>query len=247
MIIESEKDVEALKKIGAIVSKTLATMLSKVEPGMTTLELDHIGRDLLAAHGARSAPILTYNFPGHTCISLNNEAAHGIPLATRIIAAGDMVNIDVSAELDGYFADTGGTTIVPPIKPLYQRLCDATREAMWAGIKAARSGEKMSSIGKAIEKVARKEKFGIIENLASHGVGRALHEEPKHISSFFDPADKRILKKGMVITCEPFLSTGPRLIDEASDGWTLFVSPKHRTAQYEHTFIVTDGEPIIVT
>lgn len=246
MIVESEIDVEALKRIGFIVSDTLAKMIRQVEPGMTTLQLDAIGRDILASYGAQSAPILCYKFPGHTCISVNNEAAHGIP-SDRIIVAGDMVNIDVSAELNGYFGDTGGTVLVPPIKPLHQRLCDATREAMHAGISVARAGEKISSIGKAIEKVARKHKFSIIENLASHGVGRALHEDPKHISSYFDPQEKRLLKKGMVITCEPFLSTGPKMVAEHSDGWTLFVNPKHRTAQYEHTFIVTDGAPIILT
>lgn len=246
MTIESEDDLEALRKIGKIVANTLAKMMESVEPGMTTLELDAIGAAELAKHGARSAPVLTYRFPGHTCISVNNEAAHGIP-STKKIAAGDLVNIDVSAELDGYFADTGGTIIVPPIKASYKKLCDATREAMWAGIQAARSGAKLSNIGKAIERVARKNDFAIVENLASHGVGRALHEEPAHILSYFDPAEKRVLKKGMVITCEPFLSTGPRDVQQHSDGWTLFVNQKHRTAQYEHTIVITDDEPIVIT
>lgn len=246
MTIESMEDVRQLQIIGAIVAKTLQTMMDAVEPGMTTLELDAIGQKMLEQAGARSAPILCYKFPGHTCISLGHEAAHGIPSEKRI-EAGDIINIDVSAELGGYFADTGGSVLVPPIRPALQRLCDATREAMFAGIAAARAGEKVSSIGKAIEKVARKRGYAIIENLASHGVGRALHEEPRDISSYFDAHDKRVLKKGMVITVEPFLSTGPTVALEQPDGWTLSVNRKHRTAQYEHTIIVTDDEPIIVT
>ena len=129
MSIDSEKDLTGLMKIGRIVAMAMRHMQEQMEPGMTTAELDAIGADFLKQHGARSAPILAYQFPGHTCISINDEAAHGIP-GPRVIQEGDLVNIDVSAELDGYWADTGATTPVPPITAEQQQLCDHTKLAL---------------------------------------------------------------------------------------------------------------------
>lgn len=246
MTIETEDDVVALKRIGRIVSCVLEQMLGAAEPGMTTRELDSLGARLLERHGARSAPMLSYNFPGATCISINEEAAHGIP-GERVIRAGDVVNVDVSAELEGYFADTGGTTVVPPTNPTKTRLCHATRTALDIAMKQARAGQPISGIGAAIQKTARTYGFRIIENLGSHGVGRALHEAPEHIPGYFDPQDRRILREGMVITIEPFLSTKSRVVTESADGWTLIGASGSLSAQYEHTMIITRGEPIVVT
>jgi methionyl aminopeptidase len=246
MTIETEDDVTALKRIGRIVSSVLQQMLDAAEPGMTTLELDTLGEQWLAQHGARSAPRLAYDFPGATCISINEEAAHGIP-GDRRIQPGDVLNVDVSAELDGYFADTGGTRVVPPTNPQKTRLCHATRTALEQAMKQARAGQPMNGIGAAIQRTAKAHGFKVIENLASHGVGRALHEAPELIPGYFDPKDKRILTDGMVITIEPFLSTRSRLVTEAADGWTLVGARGNLSAQYEHTMIITKGEPIVVT
>jgi methionyl aminopeptidase len=246
MTIETQDDVVALHRIGKIVSRVLHDMLDAAEPGMTTRELDTLGAQWLEQHGARSAPRLTYNFPGATCISINEEAAHGIP-GDRVIRPGDVLNIDVSAELGGYFADTGGTRVVPPTNPQKTRLCHATRTALAQAMKQARAGQPLSGIGRAIERTAQSYGFKVIENLASHGVGRALHEEPEHIPGYFDPADRRMLKEGMVITIEPFLSTKSRVVTETADGWTLAGVPGNLSAQYEHTMIITRGEPIVVT
>ena len=246
MTIETEDDVVALKRIGKIVASVLHAMLDTAEPGMTTRELDVLGAQLLEKHGARSAPKLTYNFPGSTCISINEEAAHGIP-GDRVIRPGDVLNIDVSAELDGYFADTGGTRIVPPTSPQKTRLCHATRMALHNAMKQARAGQPINGIGAAIERTAKSYGFKVIENLGSHGVGRALHEEPEHIAGYFDRTDTRILTEGMVITIEPFLSTRSRIVSETSDGWTLVGARGNLSAQYEHTMIITKGEPIVVT
>jgi methionyl aminopeptidase len=246
MTIETEDDVAALQRIGRIVSSVLHRMLDAAEPGMTTRELDALGARWLAEHGARSAPQLTYDFPGATCISINEEAAHGIP-GDRVIRPGDMLNIDVSAELDGYFADTGGTRVVPPGNPQKTRLCHATRTALEQAMKHARAGQPLNGIGAAIERTAKTYGFKVIENLGSHGVGRALHEEPEHIAGYFDPSDRRVLQEGMVITIEPFLSTKSRVVTEAADGWTLVGVPGNLSAQYEHTMIITKGEPLVVT
>lgn len=246
MTIETEDDVTALKHIGRIVSFVLQEMLDAAEPGMTTRELDSLGAQLLEQHGARSAPQLTYNFPGATCISINEEAAHGIP-GERVIRAGDVLNIDVSAELAGYFADTGGTKVVPPTNPQKTRLCHATRTALAQAMKQARAGKPLNGIGSAIQLTAKTYGFRVIENLGSHGVGRALHEAPEQIPGYFDPTDRRMLKEGMVITIEPFLSTRSRRVTEADDGWTLLGVRGNLSAQYEHTMIITRGAPIVVT
>lgn len=246
MTIETQDDVIALKRIGRIVSLVLRQMLDAAEPGMTTRELDRLGERLLDEHGARSAPRLTYNFPGATCISINEEAAHGIP-GDRVIRAGDVLNIDVSAELGGYFADTGGTRVVPPSTPQKTRLCHATRTALAEAMKSAKAGMPINGIGAAIERTAKAYGFKVIENLGSHGVGRALHEEPEHIAGYFDPSDRRLLEEGMVITIEPFLSTKSRIVSETGDGWTLAGARGNLSAQYEHTMIITQAAPIVVT
>jgi methionyl aminopeptidase len=246
MTIETQSDIECLRRVGAVVSSVLKSMLDAMEPGMTTAELDALGAKLLADRGARSAPQVMYNFPAATCISINEEAAHGIPGARRI-QAGDLVNVDVSAELDGYFADTGGTRIVPPTTPVKTRLCHATRTALDAALTQARAGNRINQIGKAIERVAKAHGFKTIKNLAGHGVGRSLHEAPTDIVSFYDPADRRVLHEGMVIAIEPFLSTKSTIVQETGDGWTLTAARGNLSAQFEHTLIVTRGAPIVLT
>ncbi len=246
MTIESQSDIVALQRIGRIVSLILHKMLDSIEPGMTTAELDAIGAKLLAEFGARSAPQLAYDFPGATCISVNEQAAHGVP-GGRIIKAGDLVNVDVSAELEGYFADTGGTKVVPPSTPIKTKLCHATRIALAEAIKVARAGQPLNRIGRAIEQVANTHHLRIIENLGGHGVGRAIHEDPEHILGLYDPRDQRVLKEGMVIAIEPFLSTKSRTVSESDDGWTLVGMPGNLSAQFEHTMIITRSEPIVVT
>lgn len=246
MSINSEKDLEALRKIGKIVARCLHYMQSKLEPGITTAELDQLGGQFLEAHGARSAPRLTYNFPGFTCISVNEEAAHGIP-GSRKLKAGDLVNIDVSAELNGYFADTGGSAIIPPESKLHQRICATAKQALENAMLEAHAGAKLNRIGLAIETEAKRNGFTVIENLGSHGVGLALHEEPGFIAGFYDKRDKRTLRENQVITIEPFISSGAREVKENGDGWTLVTKPGIFTAQYEHTLVITKGLPLIMT
>jgi methionyl aminopeptidase len=246
MSIESEEDLLALRKIGRIVANCLQAMGRVLEPGMTTRELDEIGRQYLERHGARSAPQLAYQFPGSTCISVNEEAAHGIP-GDKILNASDLVNIDVSAELGGYFADTGGSFIIPPESAVKSHLCLVTKQALTLAMKEARAGRLLSGIGRAIESQARRNGLTVIENLGSHGVGRALHEEPGFIAGFFDRKDKRVLTKNLVITIEPFLSTGAREVFDTGDGWTLATNKRYLTAQYEHTMVITDHQPLIMT
>lgn len=245
MTIESEDDVAALKRIGRVVSMVLHEMLDAAEPGMTTRELDAIGGRLLESHGARSAPGLSYGFPGATCISINEEIAHGIP-GDRLLAAGDVLNVDVSAELGGYFADTGGSMVLSPSTPALDLLLGSTKLALNRCIEKATAGARISEVGRIIEAQATKSGFGVIRNLGSHGVGRALHEPPE-IPGHYVPQDQRRFQLGSVITIEPFLTTGPALAEEADDGWTLLNAPGGRSAQFEHTMVITKRRPVIVT
>lgn len=246
MTIESHADIVGLRAAGSVVSDVLKRMLDAIRPGMTTRELDEMGAGWLLEHGARSAPASSYGFPGATCISINEQAAHGIP-GDRVICKGDVVNVDVSAELDGYFADTGGTRIVPPSTPIKTQLVFAARYALEQALKEVKHGASMNRIGQAIERVARAHRFKVIRNLCSHGVGRSLHEEPEYIPGYFDVTDTRLLSEGMVITIEPFLSTKSTVVEEQADGWTLAGIKGNLSAQFEHTLIVTRAAPIVVT
>jgi methionyl aminopeptidase len=246
MTIENDDDLEALKRIGAIVARTLATMGKALEPGMTTRELDEIGRVLLEREGARSAPVLTYDFPGATCISVFPDIAHGIP-GERVLKAGDLVNIDVSAEKDGYFADTGASFVMPPKTPRLERLARDGKRALWAGVNSVRAGARIGDIGAAVQKFANREGYTLIKNLASHGVGRGLHEEPKEIATWSNPRDRRVIGEGLVFTIEPFLSMGSEWAVEGDDEWTLRADTGRPTVQFEHTLVATSRGAVVLT
>lgn len=246
MTISNEGDLEKLREIGRIVARTLAAMGAALEPGMTTAELDALGRKLLEEAGAQPAPELCYGFPGATCISVNEEIAHGIPGARRI-APGDLVNIDVSAEKDGYYADTGASFTVGPVTRAIEALCRDGKRAMWTGIRQVGAGRPMADIGNAIGAFARKHRYTLVRNLASHGVGRSLHEEPKELATWPDRSERRIMREGLVFTVEPFLSLGAEWAGDGEDPWTLFSEPRAPTVQYEHTVVATRGGPIVLT
>jgi methionyl aminopeptidase len=158
-----------------------------------------------------------------------------------------MVNIDVSARVDGYFADTGASFSVPPDDPVKKRVRTATRAALAAALREVRPGARLNRIGHAVEAVARSNSLRIVRNLCSHGVGGALHEEPTDITGYHEPRDPRVMQEGMVFTIEPFLSTKARHADEAGDGWTLIGPKGSVTAQFEHTLVVGRNGPILVT
>ncbi len=247
MSVRDENDLKGLRRVGKFVSDTLHAMKRRARPGMSTRELDEIAAGLFRARGARSAPGLTYNFPGHTCICVNDQVAHGIPTDDTVLREGDLVNIDVSAELDGFFADTGHSFQIPPFTEPVQRLCRSCLDVQSAVIAQIRSGIKINQIGRMINREARQRGFTVIKNLASHGTGRALHEYPEDILNYQDHTDRRLLNEGQVITIEPFLSTGDELVVTGPDGWTLHTPNRSLTAQHEHTLVVTRGAPVLVT
>lgn len=248
MTITTDEQLERLKAIGRICAITRDAMASAMRPGMTTGALDEIGARILADHGARSAPVITYDFPGATCISVNEEIAHGIP-GDRVLREGDLVNIDVSAEKDGVFADTGASYVLGQGDKRLDALCRDGKKAMWAGIRAVKAGAPFADIGEAIGKLAKKGGYTLIRNLASHGVGDSLHDEPAEIATWPDKSERRRMSNGLVFTIEPFLSLGGRMADQksADDEWTLISRPAAPCVQYEHTVVATPRGAVVVT
>ena len=235
-----------MQRIGEICGLTLKLMLDSAEAGMSTRDLDDIGRDFMLKMGAVSAPIQAYEFPGYTCISLNDEAAHGIPRKDRLIRAGDLLNVDVSAVLENYWGDTGATIIVPPERPALRNLCQATRSALQLAIDMARPGRRANAIGRAVEKFAKRHGYRTLRELGGHGVGRHIHEKPS-IPNYYNKRNRDVLADGMVLTLEPFLNAGRGRIKTEDDGWTLRTVDGSLTAQYEHTVIINGDNPILVT
>ncbi|MEC0093793.1 type I methionyl aminopeptidase [Paenibacillus macquariensis] len=245
MIAKTEEDFNGLKEIGKIVASIRDELVQRTIPGITTKELDDIAGEFLEKAGAVSAPKGEYDFPGYTCISVNEEVAHGIP-GHRVIHEGDLVNIDVSGSKNGYFADTGISFVVGEGEEVLTKLCDVAKKAFEAGLKKAKPGSKKSGIGKVVFQTARENGLTVIKNLTGHGIGRTIHEAPDHIYNYYDTWDDELLKEGMVIAFEPFISTIEEEVFQKEDGWT-FVTEKSFVAQYEHTIILTKDGPIITT
>lgn len=247
MSITSESEWVGMQRVSEVVATTLKAMREYAKPGMTTKQLDDYGRKLLEANGAKSAPALTYGFPGCTCISLNGEIAHGIPTHDRVMEEGDLVNIDVSAMLDGYWADNGGSFVLGRDVHGHQPLINASRDILWKAIHRIKGGMRIADIGRLIETEAKKRGYTVIKNLTGHGVGRSLHEEPDEIANYYDRFNKSRFKKNTVVAIETFISSRSTLALTTEDGWTLVGNRGGFVAQHEHTLVVTDGSPAILT
>lgn len=246
MTADSAKDIQYLKAIGRICAETLRRMMNATRAGMTTHELDDIGRAFLEAQGAQSAPRAMYQFPGATCISVSPVIAHGIPDG-HVLRAGELIHIDVSAELDGYYADTGASLIVSKRERSLEKLLEAARATLMKALHAAKAGSPLNGIGRTVQNEAKRRGFNVIYDLTGHGIGHRLHESPKEILNFHNPGDRRILNEGLVLAIEPFLTTGFGRVVEEKDGWSLRTMDRTIAAQFEHTIVVTKNEPIILT
>ncbi len=247
MSISTASELLGMQTVSTAVAITLKKMRDYAKPGMSTLELDQYGGKLLAEFGARSAPYLTYGFPGFTCISVNEEVAHGIPGKHKILAEGDLVNIDVSAELNGFWADNGGSFVLGQDTRNHAKLVETSRDILKKAIAMIRPGLRISEMGRMIELSARKEGFRVIRNLTGHGIGRNLHEYPHSVANYYDPGNRDKFRKNMVVAVETFISTGGQKAKELSDGWTLITGDGSFVAQHEHTIVVTEKEPLILT
>ncbi len=246
MSIDTEQDLIAMQAVGAVVRDTLAAMRAGVTPGVTTADLDGIAARVFKAAGARSAPKLVYQFPGFTCISVNHEIVHGIPSAKRKLAEGDLVKLDVTAELKGYMADACITVGVGRISASAQALIDAAESAFKKALRAVKHGNRARDIGRVVEEEVTRKGYSVVKLLQGHGIGRTIHEEPM-IPNWPDPEADGWLTDGLVITVEPIITAGDGEMVEGKDGWTILSQDGSLAAHYEHTMIVTKGAPRLLT
>ena len=245
MTISSEVELVGMSRIGRLLSLALKAMRAAARPGMTTAELDAVGATFLRAHGARSAPQLTYDFPGFTCISVNEEVVHGIP-GPRVLRLRDVVKIDVSAELDGYIADAAITVVLPPVTVEARKLRRCVEVAFERALGAARAGIRLSEVGRAVKLEVQRRGFSVLRQLSGHGVGRRLHEEPS-VPNYYDPLTQGTLTDGLVLAVEPIISAAPARLVHALDGWTVRTHNQSLAAHYEHTVVITQGPPLVLT
>jgi methionyl aminopeptidase len=247
MSINNESELIGMQEASKAVAYTLKAMIDFAKPGISTKELDDFGGKILADFGAKSAPYLTYGFPGWTCISVDNEFCHGIPSEKRILKEGDLINIDVSAELNGFWADNGSSFVIGKDFNQHQKLVDASKEILKKAINNIKGGVKISDIGHLMETEAKKRGYKVIKNLGGHGIGRSLHEQPDELLNYRNRFDQRRFKKNSVVAIETFISTSSSIADTTNDGWTMVGNKGGFMAQHEHTIVITDGKPIILT
>ncbi len=245
MSIGSEEDLKGMKTAGEIVARVLDAMKRAVRAGVTTRELDEIGASVIREHGALSAPRKVYQFPGDNCISVNDEAVHGIP-GERVIQPGDLVKLDVTIEKDGYMADAALSVAVEPVRQLHHKLARCAERAFQRALLVARAGARVSDIGRAVEGEVRRNGFSVVRSLCGHGIGHSIHESPE-VPNYFEPMNREVLTEGLVITIEPIIAAGSGRASTADDGWTVRTDDGKPSAHYEHTIVITRGTPIILT
>jgi methionyl aminopeptidase len=243
--VSSSSDLAGLRRVGALVAQALREMERQARPGLTTAGLDAVGAAFLRRHGARSAPQLSYDFPGFTCISVNDQIVHGVP-GSRVLAPGDVVKIDVTAELDGFVADAAVTVTLPPVSAEARRLRRCAQRAFAKAMTVARAGTPIREIGRAVEDEVERHNFSVVREMCGHGVGRMIHEEPS-IPNFYSLLTRGTLADGMVLAVEPIISARAAHVVEEADGWTLRTHNGSLAAHYEHTVVIRDGEPLLVT
>lgn len=241
MSIENEEQFEGMRRVGRVVGLTLQETVQRTKAGMTTADLDRIAANILTMHGARSAPRLFYDFPAAICISVNDEIVHGIP-GSRRLQPGDVVKIDVTAELDGYVADAARTVVIHPAPKQNLRLAACARKAFVKASQAATAGEAIRVLGKAVESVVKKEGFSVIRDLGGHGVGRHIHETPS-IPNFDTKDSRERLHTGLVIALEPIIAAGKGIAVDSDDGWTICTRDGSIAAHYEDTIVISEGQP----
>jgi methionyl aminopeptidase len=245
MSIQSYEELLALKEVGRICGLALRAMAEQVRAGVTTAELAGIGAKVMRENGARSAPVLVYGFPGEVCISLNDEAVHGIP-DRRQVRPGDLVKLDVTFEKNGYMADAAVTLPVEPVSDEARRLISCAERGFQQAMRVARAHHRVNEIGRAVEREVKRSGFLVIRGLGGHGIGRVIHEPPS-VPNYNDPLARQRLTSGLVLTVEPIISTGSEESVTAADGWTERTAAGSLSAHFEHTIVITESAPILLT
>jgi methionyl aminopeptidase len=245
MSITSESEWQGMREVGRVVRLTLDALEAHARPGVSTGALDTIAAAVIGEHRARSAPALVYNFPGTVLISVNDEVVHGVPGARRL-GPGDVVKLDVTVEKNGFVADAARTIVLDGGSRRAARLRDCAEAAFEKALEVARPGARVSEVGRAIEREVARRGFQVVHELAGHGIGRTIHEEPS-VPNYYDAMQRDVLTEGLVIAIEPIISSGGGGVLVDGDGWTIRTRDGSLAAHHEHTVVITSGAPVLIT
>ncbi len=246
IVLKTKRELEAMKEACYISAMALKIAGEAVEPGVSTQEIDRLAYNYIVNQGAKPNFLGLYDYPATACISINNEVIHGIPSRKRIIREGDIVSIDLGAEINGYNGDNAYTFAAGKISPRAKRLCEVTEECLYAGIKKAIAGGRIGDIGNAVQTLAESNGYGVVRDFVGHGVGRKLHEDPS-VPNFGTAGRGIRLMPGMTLAIEPMINEGKYGVKQLSDGWTVVTSDGKLSAHFEHTVAITENGPVIMT
>lgn len=244
--IKNEDEIELMRISSKITSEAFIHVWSLIKPGVSTGKLDEEIEKFIRSNNARPAFKGMYGFPANSCISVNNEVVHGIPNYRRVLKEGDIVSVDIGVEKDGYYGDAAFTFPVGEIDPEVKKLLLETIKALYLGIEKARAGNRLQDISYAIQNHAESHGYGVVRELVGHGIGKSLHEEPQ-VFNFGKPHRGPLLKAGMVLAIEPMINLGERYVMTLPDGWTVVTRDGKPSAHFEHTVVVRNGTPEILT
>ena len=245
IILKSERDLEAMRPACAVAGTVLNEIAAFIKPGVTTRQIDEFAAARIKQHGAKSAFLGYRKFPCHTCISVNDEVVHGLA-GERELQFGDIVSLDVGTVYRGFVGDTACTVAVGGCGVAAQRLMDVTERALYEGIAAAVPGNRVTDISRAIQNYVEGNGFSVVREFVGHGVGRSMHEEPQ-VPNFVDPKSNQKLRPGMTLAIEPMVNVGQPSVKILKDGWTVVTQDGSLSAHFEHTVLITESEPEILT
>src|SRR5215831_5286618 len=245
ILLKSERDLEAMRPAGGIAGAVLNEVAEFIQPGVTTAQVDEFAAERIKSYGAKSAFLGYRKYPCHICISVNEQVVHGLA-GSRQLKFGDIVSLDVGVVHNGFIGDTARTVAVGGCSVLAQKLMDVTEKALYEGIAQALSGKRITDISRAIQSYVEGNGFNVVREFVGHGVGRSMHEEPQ-IPNFVDPKSNQKLRPGMTLAIEPMVNAGLPAVKILNDGWTVVTQDGSLSAHFEHTVLVTEGEPEILT
>ncbi len=245
IILKNERDLEAMRPACAVASAVLNEVAAFIQPGVTTRQVDEFAASRMKVHGARSAFLGYRKYPCHTCISVNDEVVHGLA-NQRLLRFGDIVSLDVGVFYNGYVGDTARTVAVGGCGVAAQRLMDITERALYEGIAQATPGNRVTDISRAIQSYVEGNGFSVVREFVGHGVGRSVHEDPQ-VPNYVDGKCNQKLRPGMTIAIEPMVNAGQPAVKVLNDGWTVVTQDGSLSAHFEHTVLITEGEPEILT
>ena len=246
IVLKTSRELALMREACRISAGALKAAGEAVQPGVTTAEIDKIAYDYIKKQGANPNFLHLYDFPATACISINDEVIHGIPSKKRVIKEGDIVSIDLGAELEGYNGDNAATFAAGKISPEAQRLCDVTRDSLYEGIKMAIAGGRLGDIGWTIQNYCESRGYGVVRSFTGHGIGRKVHEEPS-VPNYGTPGRGVRLLPGMTLAIEPMINMGVPGVKTMSDGWTVKTADGKLSAHFEHTIAITQDGPVILT